>query len=496
MDNIEKPPQKHQPNNNQKPHSSKNEALIVGLVLAIVGSIVASSFEKGTLTNYAGFCMILVGITAFGAGVCTLIATSVGDRIRRENPELCAGKRRLPVCTSIWVIGVGVIIGVLGSILANSYDRALVLNTAGFGMLLTGITVAVLGLSSAALGTVKVELNRKQQTEVKTPRILLFDITSLGLGVVFLVIGTILSGSYAKETTLNYAGFGMLIFGVAILSLGASGTAVATLKARFYPDHETDEARPRIIFGSIWAIGIGSMLLVIGTILSGMFEKNSVMNYTGFGMLVSGAGVFVYGLFETARVSAMGYLNYRLSHKARQARKIEKQGRIAIFRAVLRNLVKTSAVFNLAGVIAAVCILFFSLWQLDLIVSGPVWWSSGEGGTGIGWSHQNGAYSTDYFQCFFWKTTIGQAYDTLFMLIFISFVVLFLSAYFWPKQDHNFTFKLQSEDVPPKKRKPRKKKLPAEAALQPAPTVPVPLVIAEEKPESAAQNQPPQNTST
>jgi hypothetical protein len=77
-------------------------------------------------------------------------------------------------------------------------------------------------------------------------------------------------------------------------------------------------------------------------------------------------------------------------------------------------------------------------------VSGPVWWSSGEYGTGNGWSHPNGAYANDYFQCFIWKTTIGQAYDTLFMLIFIAFIVMFLSAYFWPKHDRAPLRKLKS----------------------------------------------------
>jgi hypothetical protein len=95
--------------------------------------------------------------------------------------------------------------------------------------------------------------------------------------------------------------------------------------------------------------------------------------------------------------------------------------------------VKTSAVLNLAGAMFALGLLFFSLWQLDLIVSGPVWWSSGSQGTGTGWSHVNGAYSNDYFQCFLWKTTVGQAYDTFFLLIFISFIVLFASAFFWPR---------------------------------------------------------------
>jgi len=415
----------------------KTEALIIGLVLAIVGALVAGSFEKGTLTNYAGFGMLLVGIAAFVAGTCSVFTTNVENRMQRENLDVYRAKKRLPIYNSIWAIGAGVILAVLGSMLASANDRALPMNTAGFGMLLAGIGVSVMGFSSVALETVKIELNRDHTSKVKTPKSLFFSITSLGLGVVFLVIGTLLAESYAKDTVLHDAGFGMLIVGVAVLCLGTAGTASTMLKAQIYnQDKVIGEPHPRI-FGSIWAIGIGTMLLIIGFILSGNFAKSTVINYTGFGMLLSGAGVFVYGLFETTKAFAMGYLNYRLTRNSmRQAKSVQRQqNNRAGFISLWKNMVRTSSILNLVGIIAAVCILFFSIWQLDIIVSGPVWWSSGEQGAGIGWSHPQGAYSNDYFQCFFWKTTIGQAYDTLFMLIFIAFIVMFLSAYFWPKKN-------------------------------------------------------------
>jgi hypothetical protein len=97
---------------------------------------------------------------------------------------------------------------------------------------------------------------------------------------------------------------------------------------------------------------------------------------------------------------------------------------------VFGNIVTTHTLYNIAGIMTALSLLLFSLWQLDLIVPGPVWWSEG----GIGWTHPNGAYADDYFQCFLWKTTIGQAYDTLFLLIFISFIVLFVSVFFWRRR--------------------------------------------------------------
>ena len=55
----------------------------------------------------------------------------------------------------------------------------------------------------------------------------------------------------------------------------------------------------------------------------------------------------------------------------------------------------------------------FSVWQLDLIVVAPVW--------SYGWTQPQPRYADQYFQCWIWRTTIGEAYDVLFFLNFISF---------------------------------------------------------------------------
>jgi hypothetical protein len=86
---------------------------------------------------------------------------------------------------------------------------------------------------------------------------------------------------------------------------------------------------------------------------------------------------------------------------------------------------------NVAGVIAAfalaLCMFFFGIWQLDLIVSGPVW--------SYGWKAPAPRYADQYFQCFLWKTSIGRAYDTLFLILFLSvllpLLLLFVSLWTW-----------------------------------------------------------------
>ena len=337
-----------------------------------------------------------------------------------EEPASIRAKPRM-LFFSVWAIGIGVALAVIGSIVASAYEKNTMINDTGFGVLLSGICVFVLGFFGTMLATMGTRINQTRPhsgVKVERPRFLFPSILSMGIGTALTVIGSIISRSYAKETMMNYTGFGMLLSGIAILSLGISGTLVIILKNRW----ELSEDQPRVVLGSIWSIGIGSMLIIIGTLVASSYAKNTLTNYAGFGMLLAGTGVFVYGIFETARISAMGFLS-----RKRNGTTVKMPSGT-----IWKNLVCTRAVLNIAGIMAALGLLFFSLWQLDMIVSGPVWWASSAYGAGWSWSGP-GPYADNYFQCFLWKTTIGQAYDTLFLLIFISFIILFASAFFWPR---------------------------------------------------------------
>jgi hypothetical protein len=412
----------------QEALSSKTKIIVIGLVLAVIGSVISGSYAKATITNYTGFGMLLAGIAIFVFGMCATATATVETRFSQAKPASIRVNKPKTLCLSIWVIGVGLVLSTVGSILGGTYAKNTIINDAGFGMLLTGICFFVLGIFGSLLGMLQTNLNenRKQAViRVDKPRFLTYSILSVGIGIVLTVIGSIVAGSYAKETIMNYTGFGTLLIGIAILSLGTSGTFVTILKSNWSLNGNRG-SEPKIILGSIWAIGIGSMLIITGSLVASSYAKNTLMNYSGFGLLLAGTGVFVYGIFETARFSTMGYLSGKWTGSTEQKGELPER-----LRNFGRNLVKTSAIINLAGVMVAMGLLFFSLWQLDLIVSGPVWWQASPSGTGWSWPGP-GAYSKDYFQCFLWKTTIGQAYDTLFMLVFISFIVLFASAFFWP----------------------------------------------------------------
>lgn len=413
----------------QEPHAGKTRVIVLGIVLAIIGSLIASAYAKETITNYIGFIMLLVGIAAFVIGAVAT-GTSYLTRLCQETPAKMGVKTLKILCLSIWLLGIGIVIAVIGSILGSAYAANTIINEVGYWSLLTGTGVFLFGVAGTAIITLKL---RKKQPGVKVakPRRGFSNILFIGIAVALIITGFIVAGSYAKESLMNYVGFATLLTGIAVLSIGVAKMVVAILKKRVYPDGKVG-GKPRLIFGSIWAMSIGLMLLINGSLIASAYAKETLMNYSGFGMLLAGTSVFVYGLFETTRISAMGYFSKRDSASLDMERLKQKEKLSVRLKNFWRNLVKTSAIINLIGVMVGIGLLFFSLWQLDLIVSGPVWWESSPSGQGWSW-HGPGAYANSYFQCFLWQTTVGQAYDTLFLMIFISFIVVFASAFFWPK---------------------------------------------------------------
>jgi hypothetical protein len=66
------------------------------------------------------------------------------------------------------------------------------------------------------------------------------------------------------------------------------------------------------------------------------------------------------------------------------------------------------------------------MWQLDIICVDPVW--------APGWSHPTGRYADEPFQCWLWRTSVGEAYDVLFFLNLLSFygvIIVFVIMLEW-----------------------------------------------------------------
>lgn len=404
----------------------RTEIIVIGLVLAIIGSIIASSFPKDSTTNYTGFGMLLSGIAITILGACAAATASIKNRLCTYAPNSRLRRIRI-LSASVWFVGLGLVLAVLGSILASVFDRNNLLNSAGFNMLISGIFVffaGVVGTMLSMMGTYGAVTGKTSGLKVEKTRGLLGSIAAVCIGMALIIVGWIIAGCYSKETLENYAGFGALLAGIMVLSIGVCGAVVGTIKKRLTQAF-SGQRPPAIILGGIWAVGIGAMLVIVGSLIASSYAKSTMMNYAGFGLLLAGAGVFVYGIFETARISALGYLSSKKMPKLNPQDTVKRKQKLST--RINNSLIGSRAILNVAGLMSAIGLLFFSLWQLDLIVSGPVWYP------GWAWSGPEGAYADHYFQCYLWKTTIGQAYDTLFMLVFISFVILFVSAFFWPR---------------------------------------------------------------
>jgi hypothetical protein len=411
--------------------------MATGLVLTIIGSLIASSYEKATLINYAGFGMLLAGLAIFITGIFATVATSLRIRLSQEDPDHKLFNPTLLIA-SVWSIGIGLALTAIGFLLGTQWPEGTLINDIGYMTLLCGAGVFIVALSAMTITTVKVLRSEPLQTtstdqtiQPKKPNTNYIRTILVILGIILIIGGSILAASYEKQTILNYAGFGTLLTGIAILSVGITQTVVMIYRERWNLNEiDCGENEPRIVLGSIWAIGIGAMIAINGSLIGSSFEKTSLLNYAGFGMLLAGIGIFIYGFFETVRISTMGYINYKQTHGQNKIC-TPKEPLTKQLKNFGRNLIETSAILNLAGIMTALGLLFFSLWQLDIIVSGPVWHQNPDG-TGWFWPGP-GPYASEEFQCFLWKTTIGEAYDTLFMLIFISFIILFVSAFLWPR---------------------------------------------------------------
>lgn len=417
--------------------SGRTRAIVIGIVLSIIGYLISCAYAKETITNYTGFIMLLLGIAICVIGAFATATTSLKIRFRQPPSSNLNVKLQKILFFTVWAIGIGVTLAVIGCIVGNAYAKETITNNIAYDLLLTGAGLFFVGAfgSAAIILRQHRKCPRNKQSKVKSVKrgLTFVDVLPIVIAAALVIAGSIIASLYSKQSIMNYAGFGTLLIGTAVLSIGIAKAVVTIIRNRMYKNLKEGINKPRLILGSIWTISIGLMLIIDGALIASSYAKNSIMNYTGFGMLLSGTGVFVYGLFETARIATLGYLSSKRANANADLEYGKPKEKLSVrFKGFWKNLVKTSAIINLIGVMVALGLLFFSLWQLDLIVSGPVWWESSPDGAGWGWPGP-GAYANDYFQCFVWKTTIGQAYDTLFMLIFISFIVLFASAYFWPK---------------------------------------------------------------
>ena len=106
----------------QESQAGKARVIVIGIVLAIIGSLICSAYAKETITNYAGFIMLLAGIATFVIG--TVVTATAYLKTHFEKTRM--------LCLSIWSIGIGIVLAVVGFIVGGAYAGYIIIN--GIGM--------------------------------------------------------------------------------------------------------------------------------------------------------------------------------------------------------------------------------------------------------------------------------------------------------------------------------------------------------------------------
>jgi len=112
----------------QESHAGRTRVIVIGIVLAIIGSLIASAYAKETIVNYAGFIMLLVGIAAFVVGVVATGTSYLRTCLCREKPAKIGVRTLKVLCLSIWLLGIGIVLAVIGSILGSAYAANTIIN--------------------------------------------------------------------------------------------------------------------------------------------------------------------------------------------------------------------------------------------------------------------------------------------------------------------------------------------------------------------------------
>ncbi len=137
--------------NGQESLSNKARAIVIGIVLAIIGHLISGSFAKETLTNYTGFILLVLGIIIFVVGTFATATTSYKTHLNKQTPtNVNAGKTKI-LFFSVWLIGIGIILAVVGSVLGSAFAKTSMINSVGYQLLLVGCFVSLIGVLGATL---------------------------------------------------------------------------------------------------------------------------------------------------------------------------------------------------------------------------------------------------------------------------------------------------------------------------------------------------------
>jgi ribosomal protein L40E len=135
--------------------------IAVGVVLAVIGSVIGGTWARYTLMNDVGFVMLWVGVGVLVFGAFGVITSFIKERFKMKKPKF--------LFASVWVIAVGVVLAVVGSVVGSTWARYTTMNDMGFAMLWVGVGVLVFGAFGIVSAFARARLDKETEPEVSSP---------------------------------------------------------------------------------------------------------------------------------------------------------------------------------------------------------------------------------------------------------------------------------------------------------------------------------------
>lgn len=189
-----------------------------GLSAALVGSLIASTWAKYSVENYAGFGFLMVGLGALIFGVFGIISGYIVGITHGA-----------PISAGLKNVAYGLALFAIGSITASLSAKLTIQNYLGFAILLIGVFTVTLGvfkvISEGAKEYInKVKLMRPIKVQEKT---LSRSLLIVAFAVAACITGYTIADQWTMASLENYFGYGLLLTGTVTLVAGHLGLVVA-----------------------------------------------------------------------------------------------------------------------------------------------------------------------------------------------------------------------------------------------------------------------------
>jgi GTPase SAR1 family protein len=169
------------------------------------------------------------------------------------------------------------------------------INSSQQNMVISYFILGAFGLLSLSAG-ISAFINRRKSEHF-------LSLWVLVSGILLLLSGAAIAGSFAKYTLENYGGFLLTMIGVAATLFGIVGDATKRKRYKQILANRFAE----ISLPSIWACAAGLVFAVDGSVTANQWAKDTIANSLGFGGLLVGICCLILGSFGVIGSVATGW---------------------------------------------------------------------------------------------------------------------------------------------------------------------------------------------